>query len=142
LEAPPDLFALTAAQPAVPSTDEVAPVARLVHDAFFSGRGGIHHMWWETSNQSGDAFAPIAPRGGDWSRSSRCCLSSSSARSAAFTLVSIDVGVMAIAVSVDGVRLLGAVGRRSRLVAGAAAAEAGAIAVAVVFDALGSLSAA
>lgn len=57
-----DLFALTPAQPAVTSTDEVDPIPRLVHDAFFSGRGGIHHMWWDSSNQAGDVIAPIAPR--------------------------------------------------------------------------------
>lgn len=58
---PSDLFALTPAQPAVTSTDETDPIARTVHDAFFSGRGGIHHMFWDTSNQSGDVIAPIAP---------------------------------------------------------------------------------
>ena len=34
---PSDLFALTAAQPAVTSSDETNPIPRLVHDAFFSG---------------------------------------------------------------------------------------------------------
>jgi hypothetical protein len=57
-----DLFALTPAQPAVTSSDEADPISRLVHDAFFSGRGGIHHMWWDSFNQSGDVIEPIAPR--------------------------------------------------------------------------------
>jgi hypothetical protein len=58
---PSDGFELTAAQPAVASTDEVAPINRLVFDAFFSGPGGIHHMFWDSSNQSGDVSTPIAP---------------------------------------------------------------------------------
>ena len=57
-----DLFGLTPAQPAVTSTDEVEPIPRLVHDAFFSGRDGIHHMFWDSFNQAGDVITPIAPR--------------------------------------------------------------------------------
>ena len=58
---PSDLFALNAAQPAVTSTDETNPIPRLVHDAFFSGRDGIHFMFWDSSNQAGNVIAPIAP---------------------------------------------------------------------------------
>ncbi|MDM0109871.1 S8 family serine peptidase [Variovorax sp. J22R24] len=58
---PSDLFALTAAQPAVTSTDETNPIPRLVHDAFFSGRQGIHSMFWDSLNQSGNVVTPIAP---------------------------------------------------------------------------------
>ena len=57
-----DHFALTPAQPAVTSTDEMDPIPRVVHDAFFSGRQGIHHMWWDSLNQAGDVITPIAPR--------------------------------------------------------------------------------
>jgi hypothetical protein len=57
-----DLFRLGPAQPAVMSTDETDPILRLVHEAFFSGRGGIHHMWWDNLNQAGDVIEPIAPR--------------------------------------------------------------------------------
>lgn len=56
-----DTFELIAAQPAVTSSDEVAPISRTVFDAFFSGRGGIHHMFWDTSGQSGDVSNRIAP---------------------------------------------------------------------------------
>jgi hypothetical protein len=56
-----DTFELVAAQPAVTSSDEVDAVARTVFDAFFSGRQGIHHMFWDTANQSGDVSRPIAP---------------------------------------------------------------------------------
>ena len=56
-----DSFELVAAQPAVNSSDEVDPIARTVFDAFFSGPGGIHHMFWDTFNQSADVSTPIAP---------------------------------------------------------------------------------
>jgi hypothetical protein len=56
-----DEFELTAAQPVVTSSDEVAPIARTVFDAFFSGPGGIHHMFWDSRNQSGDVSKAIAP---------------------------------------------------------------------------------
>ena len=56
-----DTFELIAAQPAVTSSDEVDAIARTVFDAYFSGRGGIHHMFWDTSNQSGDVSKRIAP---------------------------------------------------------------------------------
>jgi hypothetical protein len=56
-----DDFELTAAQPAVNSSDEVDPIDRLVFDAFFSGPLGIHHMFWDSRNQSGDISKPIAP---------------------------------------------------------------------------------
>ncbi|SEF12728.1 Subtilase family protein [Rhizobiales bacterium GAS191] len=59
--APSDLFELTAAQPAVTSSDEVDPIARLVFDAFLSGPGGIHHIFWDSLNQVGDVTPPIAP---------------------------------------------------------------------------------
>ena len=58
---PSDDFELTAAQPAVTSSDEVDPIDRLVFDAFFSGRLGIHHMFWDSRNQSGDVSKSIAP---------------------------------------------------------------------------------
>lgn len=58
---PNDLFELTAAQPAVTSTEQVDPLARLKFDAFFSGPGGIHHMFWDTLDQAGDVSRPIAP---------------------------------------------------------------------------------
>jgi hypothetical protein len=58
---PSDSFELTAAQPAVTSSDEVDPIDRLVFDAFFSGPGGIHHMFWDSRNQSGDVARPIVP---------------------------------------------------------------------------------
>jgi hypothetical protein len=61
-QSPQDRFDVTAAQPAVNSTDEVFPIPRLVHDAFFSGPGGIHHMSWDSFNQAGDVITPIAPR--------------------------------------------------------------------------------
>ena len=56
-----DTFELTAAQPAVTSSDEVDPIVRTVFDAFFSGPGGIHHMFWDTLDQVGDVTNPIAP---------------------------------------------------------------------------------
>ena len=56
-----DDFKLTAAQPAVNSSHEVDPIDRLVFDAFFSGPFGIHHMFWDSHNQSGDVLTPIAP---------------------------------------------------------------------------------
>jgi hypothetical protein len=56
---PADTFELTAAQPAVASTDETDPTNRLVFDAFFSGPGGIHHMFWDSFNQSGPVSQPI-----------------------------------------------------------------------------------
>lgn len=59
--APNDTFELTAAQPAVNSSDEVDPIDRLVFDAFFSGPLGIHHMFWDNHDQSGDVSRPIAP---------------------------------------------------------------------------------
>jgi hypothetical protein len=59
---PSDLFELTAAQPAVTSTDETTPIPRLVHDAFFSGPAGIHFMFWDSLNQAGNVIASIAPR--------------------------------------------------------------------------------
>jgi hypothetical protein len=58
---PSDAFELTAAQPAVTSSDEVDPIDRLVFDAFFSGPFGIHHMFWDSFNQSGNVSASIAP---------------------------------------------------------------------------------
>lgn len=56
-----DEFELNAAQPAVASSDEVNPISRLVFDAFFSGPGGIHHMFWDSSNQSGNVSTAVAP---------------------------------------------------------------------------------
>jgi hypothetical protein len=56
-----DIFELIAAQPAVNSSDEVDPIARTVFDAYFSGPLGIHHMFWDTFNQSADVSKPIAP---------------------------------------------------------------------------------
>jgi hypothetical protein len=58
---PSDSFELTAAQPAVTSSDEVNPIDRIVFDAFFSGPGGIHHMFWDSRNQSGDVSKAIVP---------------------------------------------------------------------------------
>jgi hypothetical protein len=58
---PSDTFELTAAQPAVASTDEVDPFSRLVFDAFFSGPLGVHHMFWDSLNQSANIATPIAP---------------------------------------------------------------------------------
>jgi hypothetical protein len=58
---PSDSFELTAAQPAVTSSDEVDPIDRLVFDAFFSRRGEIHHMFWDSRNQSGDVSKAIVP---------------------------------------------------------------------------------
>jgi hypothetical protein len=60
LDPPNDTFELTAAQPAVISAEETAPLARLRHDAFFSGPGGIHHMFWDTLGQAGNVSNPIA----------------------------------------------------------------------------------
>ena len=59
---PGDLFELTAAQPAVTSTDETTPITRLVHDAFFSGPSGIHSMFWDSRMQAGNVITPIANR--------------------------------------------------------------------------------
>ena len=56
-----DVFELTAAQPAVASSDETDPIDRVVFDAFFSGPLGIHHMFWDSRNQSGDVSKSIAP---------------------------------------------------------------------------------
>lgn len=59
---PSDAFELTPAQPAVTSSDEDNPISRTVFDAFFSGPGGIHHIFWDTRNQAGGNFATaIAP---------------------------------------------------------------------------------
>ena len=58
---PSDQFELIAAQPAVTSSDEVAPILRLVFDAFFSGPGGIHHIFWDSLDQVGDVSTPIVP---------------------------------------------------------------------------------
>jgi hypothetical protein len=58
--APNDTFELTAAQPAVMSTEETDPIARLRFDAFFSGPGGTHHMFWDNLGQAGDVSTPIA----------------------------------------------------------------------------------
>ncbi|RPH54588.1 MAG: hypothetical protein EHM84_01440 [Lysobacterales bacterium] len=61
--APPnDQFELRAAQPAVISAEETAPIARLRHDAFFSGRNGTQHMWWDSNGLSGDVSISIADR--------------------------------------------------------------------------------
>jgi hypothetical protein len=57
-----DSFELTAAQPAVTSSDETDPATRTVFDAYFSGPGGVHHMFWDTIDESGDVSKPIAPR--------------------------------------------------------------------------------
>lgn len=54
-------FELTACQPAVNSTDEVTPVSRLVFDAYFVGPLGIHKMFWDDSNQTGDVSVSVAP---------------------------------------------------------------------------------
>jgi hypothetical protein len=59
--APNDRFELTAAQPVVNSSDEVDPIDRFVFDAFFSGPLGIHHMFWDSHDQSGDVSLSIAP---------------------------------------------------------------------------------
>jgi hypothetical protein len=56
-----DTFELIAAQPAVTSSDEVDPIARTVFDAYFSGRFGLHHMFWDTFNQSGDVSRRVVP---------------------------------------------------------------------------------
>jgi hypothetical protein len=56
-----DLFELTAAQPVVTSSDEVDPITRIVFDGFFSGPKGIHHMFWDSRDQSGDVSKAIAP---------------------------------------------------------------------------------
>jgi hypothetical protein len=58
---PSDAIKLEGAQPAVASSDEVDPVTRVVFDAFFSVGGGIRHMFWDSSNRSGDIRIPIAP---------------------------------------------------------------------------------
>jgi hypothetical protein len=58
---PSDQFELTAAQPAVTSSEEVDPILRLVFDAFFSGPGGIHHIFWDSLDQVGDVSTPIVP---------------------------------------------------------------------------------
>ena len=57
-----DDFELNAAQPAVATSDEAGPPSRLVFDAFFSGPGGIHHMFWDSSNQSGERLDAESPR--------------------------------------------------------------------------------
>jgi len=58
---PSDQFEVGAAQPVVTSSDETDPIDRLIFDAFFSGPGGIHHMFWDSLDQSGDVSVPIAP---------------------------------------------------------------------------------
>ncbi len=60
--APSDRFELTAAQAAVLSTDEQEPTPRLVFEAFLTGEGGIHHMFWDSLNQAGNVTAAVAPR--------------------------------------------------------------------------------
>ena len=57
-----DKNVLTGAQPAVLSHTESDPVPRVVHDAFFNGTRGVHHMWWDSANQAGNVAAEIAPR--------------------------------------------------------------------------------
>lgn len=59
-DSPNDTFELNAAQPAVISAEETVPLARLRHDAFFSGPLGIHHMWWDSIGQAGDVSKSIA----------------------------------------------------------------------------------
>jgi hypothetical protein len=58
---PDDTFELIPAQPAVSSSDEDDPLVRTVFDAFFSGRDGIHHIFWDTLTQAGDVTTAIAP---------------------------------------------------------------------------------
>lgn len=58
---PSDAFELNAAQPAVTSSDEDNPISRTVFDAFFSGPGGIHHIFWDTRNQASNVATAIAP---------------------------------------------------------------------------------
>jgi len=57
-----DIYMLTGAQPAVLSHDETEPVPRIVHDAFFNGTRGVHHMWWDSANQAGNVIDAVAPR--------------------------------------------------------------------------------
>lgn len=57
-----DIYMLTGAQPAVLSHEEWDPVPRVVHDAFFNGTRGVHHMWWDSANQAGNVIDEIAPR--------------------------------------------------------------------------------
>ena len=57
---PNSTFEMTAAQPAVCFSEESAPVPRLRHDAFFTGAGGIHHLFWDSIGQTGDVSTPIA----------------------------------------------------------------------------------
>lgn len=59
-----DGFELVAAQPAVNASDETDAITRTVFDAFFSGPGGIHHMFWDTLGQSADVSVSIAPAAG------------------------------------------------------------------------------
>lgn len=58
-----DTFEVNAAQPAVTSTDEVDPLARVVFDAFLNGSGGIHHIFWDTLDQEGNLALPVTPVG-------------------------------------------------------------------------------
>jgi hypothetical protein len=57
---PNDQFELTAAQPALLVAHETDPLLRIRYDAYFSGPGGVHHMWWDTLNQSGDISQSIS----------------------------------------------------------------------------------
>ncbi|AUT74005.1 S8 family serine peptidase [Paraburkholderia hospita] len=60
---PNDRFELVAAQPAAISTEETQPLARLRHDAFFGGAGGIQHMFWDSLGQQGDVSKPVVATG-------------------------------------------------------------------------------
>ena len=61
LPAPSDTFHLTDGQPAVISTVELAPLPRIVQDAFFVGPGGVQHLAWDSLGATGDLTASIAP---------------------------------------------------------------------------------
>jgi hypothetical protein len=54
-------FELVACQPAVNSTDEVDPIPRLVFDAYFVGPLGVHKMFWDDRDQTGNLSAAVAP---------------------------------------------------------------------------------
>jgi subtilase family protein len=61
LPAPADGLELTPGQPAVTSTEEHAPLDRLVQDAFVMGPLGIHHLFWDSNDEIGDLLQPLKP---------------------------------------------------------------------------------
>src|SRR5262249_1515856 len=95
LPTPADRFELTPDQPAVNSTAEHDPIDRLVHDAFVMGSLGIHHLFWDSIDRTGDLTqplrrAPVAPS-----------LAAAQSRSLATVRPLVDV-VVIVAINPDG----------------------------------------